>query len=603
MIANLKIRAKLVTLIIIGLLSTLGVGLVSVNSTRTLQSSLKRIQDQRIAQIMAINDAQVALERMRQGVYRYLISSDQDHSAVWKSLGDEQQIIGMALSTYVGVSDDEQERKEINGLLTILQDYYAERDQVLLLIGPGENEAALARIGGELASKERAIAEAMQARVKANKQLIADAVAQSEQAAGKAGTTIFIGLVGCMLVAGWFGWLVQHDIVSRLRRVQVMAERLADGDLTVDDHPVGSDEIHGVTVALNAAIENIHQMTRSISQAVVTLNRFTSNLVATAQETGEGANQVAVTIEHLATGAQDQSDAVGEMATSINQVGHLAADTDRSLAQAVGMSRDMIKIAGVGQSATQEAVDQMSRIATASQGVTESVKSLAQVSAEIGEVVEMISEISGQINFLALNASIEAARAGQYGRGFAVVADEVSKLADQTQESTERIGSLVAGIGEHMSEAASKAELANRETKMGVSTIEKTGQAFGGIHTAVERLAQALNSVAENSSRVAQNAVQLEELAGRVNETVEESSAATEEVSATAQQQAAATQQLVAAASELSGVAEQLEQLVGQFRLTDSPLVAARKRRESSGKGEGNSLDDLIDASGGVIVE
>ncbi len=601
MIANLRIRAKLVALIAIGLLSTMAIGIVSASSMQTLQANLKLIQDQRIAQIMAINEAQVSLERMRQGVYRYLISSNEGRSAVWKTLGDEQQIIGMALSAYVGLSDDEQETKAISELLTTLQAYYAERDQVLLLIGPGENEAAVSRIGGELAEKERAISDAMQARVKANKQMIADAVAQSEQAAGQARTTIFTSLVGCMLLAGTFGWLVQQDIVSRLRRLQVMAERLAAGDLTVDDAAVGRDEIHGVTVALNAAIENIHQMTKSISHAVVALNRFTSGLVATANETGEGATQVAATIEHLAEGAQDQSGAVGEMVASIDQVGQLAADTDRSLSQAVGMSRDMIKIASVGQSASQEAVDQMSRIMTASQGVTESVNSLAQVSAEIGDVVEMISNISGQITFLALNAAIEAARAGQYGRGFAVVADEVSKLADQTQASTDRIGALVADIGQHMSEAAAKAEMAHRETEVGVSTIEKTGQAFGGINAAVEQLAQALTSVAENSSRVAQNAVQLEGLADRVNEAVEESSAATEQVSATAQQQAAATQQLVAAASELSGVAGELEQLVGQFRLTDSPLVAARKRPETGGKG--NGLDDLIDASAAVMVE
>ncbi|MGE5652839.1 MAG: methyl-accepting chemotaxis protein [Bacillota bacterium] len=604
MIANLKIRAKLATLIIIGLLSTLGVGLVSAGSMQTLQANLKRIEDQRIAQIMAINDAQAALERMRQGVYKYVISTSDNRDAAWKQINNEQQNIGMALMSYAGVSDDQQETEKINELKATLQAYYVERDQVLLLIDRGENSSALDRIGTELSDKEGAIAHRMQARVTANKQLIADAVAQSGKAASAARTTIFIGLVGCMLLAGGFGWLVMQDIVSRLKRLQVMAERLAAGDLTVDDHPVGSDEIHAVTVSLNAAIENIHQMTKSISHAVVTLNRFTGGLVTTANETGEGAAQVAATIEHLAQGAQDQSGVVGEMVTSINQVGQLAADADRSLAQAVAMSHDMIKITTEGQSATQEAVNQMSRIMTASQGVTETVTSLTEVSAEIGDVVEMISDISGQITFLALNASIEAARAGQYGRGFAVVADEVSKLADQTQASTERISALVADIGQHMNEATAKAEQAHRETKMGVNTIEKTGQAFGQINASVEQLARALTSVAENSSRVAENAVQLEGLAGRVNDTVEESSAATEQVSATAQQQAASTQQLVAAASELSGVAEQLEELVGQFRLTDSPLVAARQRRETGRKSsDKSSLDDLIDASGGITVE
>jgi methyl-accepting chemotaxis protein len=346
------------------------------------------------------------------------------------------------------------------------------------------------------------------------------------------------------------------------RRTRDEIGDIAEAVGEIRDHTVASVE------AYNASRTALAEMIGQVSQTASTLTTASRQLASGSEDTGRAVSEIASSVDEVAAGAQRQVRAV---ASARDVVADVAAATTQSAegARETAVAADEARrLAAAGAEAVREATAAMDAARTASSAATSAIGELGAKSAQINGIVETITGIAEQTNLLALNAAIEAARAGEHGRGFAVVADEVRKLAEGSRAAAGSIAALVAAIQADTRNTVDVVEDGARRTAETAATVQRAREAFEAIGAAVDGMAAraadivaAVGQAAEGSSRVQRDI-------GEVAAVAQQTSASTEQVSATTQQTSAATQQISAAAQELSASAGELERLVGRFTLT-----------------------------------
>jgi methyl-accepting chemotaxis protein len=357
-----------------------------------------------------------------------------------------------------------------------------------------------------------------------------------------------------------------QTMLAELRTVAAHADRIAAGDLSADLEPRSErDELRRSLANMTA---RLREMVGELSAAADKVSDVSGRVAADAAESSRSVGEISRAVGEVAQGAERQ---VRSVEAVRGQAGEVAATTQESAATAqlaadeAGRAR---ALAHDGATAVGAATDAMEAVRGASAEVTQTIRALGERSQRIGSMVDTIGGIAEQTNLLALNAAIEAARAGEQGRGFAVVADEVRKLAEESRQASQSIAQLVTEIRAETDRAVRVVEDGATRTEDGVQTVEAARASFAAIGDAVEvtsarvaDIAAAVGEIAGSSSRMTEDTVEVASVA-------EESSAAAEEVAASSQQTSASTQQIAAGADELAASAHELRELAGRFKLT-----------------------------------
>ena len=260
---------------------------------------------------------------------------------------------------------------------------------------------------------------------------------------------------------------------------------LAEGDLTVKA-TVTEDVTGAIADSINFAIEQLRSLVQTITDTSV-------QVAASAQETQATAMHLAEAAEHQAQEITSASGRISEIAASIDQV-------SRNSAESADVAQRSVQIATTGAGVVRQTIQGMDNIRDQIQDTSKRIKRLGESSQEIGDIVSLINDISEQTNILALNASIQAASAGEAGRGFAVVADEVQRLAERSSNATKRIESLVQTIQADTNEAVSSMEQTTSEVVAGARLAEDAGTALGEI----EKVSSDLSGLIQGISQAAQ---------------------------------------------------------------------------------------------------
>ncbi len=391
-------------------------------------------------------------------------------------------------------------------------------------------------------------------------------------------------------------------------------------------------ELKTMAGSYETARTNLTATLGEVKQAAEGVARTSSELTEAAHQSGNASTQIAHTIGQVAVGAQDQaqaasstSAAVATLTSVIGVVGSGAAETTaktadssaavmrlaRAIEAASAASGEVETVsaqAAAAASAGLEAVGQtaagMSRIRDAVSTSAARVIELGAISGQIGTIVETIDDIAEQTNLLALNAAIEAARAGEQGKGFAVVADEVRKLAERSGRATKEIADLIAHVQKETGLAVEAMQVGAAEVAGGSHLADQAGASLDAIgvavtatRSAVERIALAVGTMGEASEGVVGATDAIAAIATRTNEAAsrmtqdagsvasavesiaavsEENSAAAEEVSATTEEMSAQVEEVVASAATLSDMAARLDGLVARFTLAGHEGLAAQ---------------------------
>ena len=258
----------------------------------------------------------------------------------------------------------------------------------------------------------------------------------------------------------------------------------------------------------------------------------------------------------MAAGAQEQSSQATEVAGAVEQMTKTIYETTKNTVQATEASKNAGVIAKDGGRVVEETIVGMNRIAEVVRKSADTVQELGKSSDQIGEIVQVIDDIADQTNLLALNAAIEAARAGEQGRGFAVVADEVRKLAERTSKATKEIATMIKQIQKDTYDAVDSMQEGTRQVEDGKLLAEKAGASLEEIIVGAERVVDIVTQVAAASEEQSSAAEQI--------------SKNIESISTVTNESASGIQQIAHASEDLNRLTLNLQELIAQFKLDNS---------------------------------
>ena len=350
----------------------------------------------------------------------------------------------------------------------------------------------------------------------------ADAQA-SDQYAFATNGIIAVSVIAALMTV-LLAWLLTRSIVAPLNRAVQAAETIAGGNLTKTIDVDGNDEPARLLGALSMMQTNLRKTIEQIAGSATQLGAAAEELSAVTEEASRGLQQQNNEIEQAAT-------AVNEMTAAVEEVARNAVSTSEASSQSTQAARE-------GRNRVVETVDAIQTMTHDVQNTSVMIEGLAAQGRDIGKVLDVIRAIAEQTNLLALNAAIEAARAGEAGRGFAVVADEVRALAHRTAQSTQEIEKMVAGIQNGTGEAVSSMQQSNQRTQSTLEMARAAGVALEqitqSIHLINERnlvIASASEEQAQVSREVDRNLVNIRDLATQSAAGANQTSTATHELS------------------------------------------------------------------------
>ncbi len=356
-----------------------------------------------------------------------------------------------------------------------------------------------------------------------------------------------------------------EDMVAYLREIETAGERIADGDLTVDVEPKSERDALGT--AFQRMTANLRRMIGEVVSTATTVSEASQDVARTSDESGRAVAEVADAMGEITSGAEIQLRLVGSATSSAAEMAEAIDASAAAARQSADAAAEARELTREGVAAVLQATAAMTAVHDSSTAASDAISALEGKSSQIGSIVQRIREIAEQTNLLALNAAIEAARAGEHGRGFAVVADEVRRLAENAGGAAGEIAGLIGQIQDETRGVVAIVSDGAARTEEGTSTVEQTREAFERIDAAIGKMDERISEVSAASSQVASGARSLQGELSEVAGVAERSTTASEQVSASTEQTSASTREIATSAERLQGSATELQDLVARFKL------------------------------------
>lgn len=368
------------------------------------------------------------------------------------------------------------------------------------------------------------------------------------------------------------GILIAIIMANRLTKPIVQVEErmnlIASGELPDENLIVPSkDEIGRLTESVNKMNGSLRNIVMQISAVSGNVTAQSEELVQYADEVTVGSRQIAITMEELAKGGEEQANSTVALSERMKQFGETIFLVNNTGTEIKAKSEIMLKLTEEGGHYMVESVKKMTEINETMKQSLNMVKGLDNKTTQITELVNVIQSIAEQTNLLALNAAIEAARAGEHGKGFAVVADEVRKLAEQVSHSISDITDIVGNIQTESKQVVGSLESGYEFVTEGTTQIETTGETFGKLTNTISRAVTKVDEMTNSLFDVLDDTQNMNNAVDTIATVSEEAAAGIEEVSATTEQSTSSMEEVGNSAKALEGEATKLNSLIQQFKL------------------------------------
>ncbi|MBD0705860.1 methyl-accepting chemotaxis protein [Pseudomonas sp. JL2] len=518
----------------------LALGVFALSQMSKIRASGESLVQNSVPSIKALDEFTSLTLRLRVLSYRLLVNREPDIQQKTFSLFEQRnQQIQTAQSAYEKLISSPQERAAYDQYVQLLGQYRQLEERMKTLSSNNQLDELRALLNTELLSNSDAINAAIARLVDINNQQ-AEAL---NQGATQQYSTAFNWVVTLLVIATGltllFAWMLTNSITRPIGSALDAAEEIAKGNLTRPITVDGNDEAGRLLRAMSTMQDKLRDTLQRISGSATQLASAAEELNSVTDESARGLTQQNNEIEQAAT-------AVNEMTSAVEEVARNAVSTSEA-------SKDATASAGDGRDLVQETVSAIERMSADVQSTATLIGDLANESRDIGKVLDVIRGLADQTNLLALNAAIEAARAGEAGRGFAVVADEVRALAHRTQQSTSEIERMIGSIQSGTEHAVDSMRNSTERAESTLNIARGAGLSLDTINTAIVEINErnlVIASAAEEQAQVARevdrNLVNIRDLSV---------------------QSATGANQTSAASAELSRLAVDLNSMVGRFSL------------------------------------
>ena len=500
-------------------------GVFAVNRMSIIRQASLDMETNQLPSVGFLGNITENVLRMRILSFRVLVNRDP------AALQDAQTRIGAlidkvhsAQASYAALPSQPEEAQLYKTFTVTLDSYMQAQEQMLELSRQNRLDEMRTLINTRIKDGTDQMGEQLNKLVALNTGYAKTASAEAGANYSGAIIGIVVAAVMAALMTILLAWLLTRSIVTPLNRALLAAQTIADGNLSKTIEADGQDEPGRLLGALSTMQANLRKTIEQISGSATQLGAAAEELSAVTQDASRGLQQQNNEIEQAAT-------AVNEMTAAVEEVARNAVSTSEASSQSTQAARE-------GRDRVVETVDAIQTMTQDVHTTSLMIEGLAAQGRDIGKVLDVIRAIAEQTNLLALNAAIEAARAGEAGRGFAVVADEVRALAHRTAQSTQEIEKMVAGIQNGTGEAVASMQQSNQRTQSTLEMARAAGVALEqitqSIHLINERnlvIASASEEQAQVSREVDRNLVNIRDLATQSATCANQTSAASQDLS------------------------------------------------------------------------
>lgn len=534
---SVSIRYKILTIVVLAVLGFTVSLVYNYQVTSANNARLDNVSDVYFPTLKRTAANVVLLDKVKEALNAAGSSEEMDF------VDDADELVKKMYSQFDEIiAIDSTVKEGVENLKDLLKKYYATaRDLTVKMVEENLDAKQAAVEAKTMQQQLKRLSHTLNAFRSASYDRFVSSLEETKKASSRALQVGLIISVVVAIVVALVGYFISTVVVSNISRVTRSLRDMekGEGDLSQRIDITGNDELGELVAAFNGFVEKLQGIIGHIMGS-------TAQLASAAEE------MAAVSESSTRSSAQQQSE-VSQVATAMNEMAATVQEVSRNAAHAADAAQDASSQANDGLKVVDLTISSINSLADAVGQASEVINQLENDTGNIGVVLEVIRGISEQTNLLALNAAIEAARAGEQGRGFAVVADEVRTLASRTQESTLEIQNMIEKLQSGASQAVEVMETGREQADKSVGHARQAGESLGGI-------TQAVVSISDMNAQIATASEEQTAVAEEINQNIVNISQLGEDAVSSAQQTSAASEELARLSSELQG-------LVGQFKV------------------------------------
>ena len=536
---NLKLRTKLLSSFVVVAVIAGVVGYVGISNIVAISSADRKMYENMTVPIATVTDIVSNFQQIRVS-YRDVIlaRNDAEQQKYHAALDDFDQKMDKASRQFESGIISPEIKQAFKDCEAAKAAFTPHQQKVVELAEANKKAEAIAYLRSDAFinaanAQKTALAHLVELEVNAAK-------STSEENSALAGDALKIMLAvmaGAVIAAVGLGFIIALMISRPVKELAGQAEAVATGDLTVDVNPRSNDELGMLAASFKKMIVNLRETIGQVGEAAAAV--------------ASASTQISSSTEEMAAGANEQTSQAGEVATAVEEMTKTIVENSKNAGHTAETAKAAREAAEGGGKVVAETVVGMKRIADVVNRSAHTVRELGKSSDQIGEIIGVIDDIADQTNLLALNAAIEAARAGEQGRGFAVVADEVRKLAERTTKATKEIAGMIKTIQADTTGAVTSMEEGTSEVDSGIKLADRAGSSLSEIVLMIKNLTDMVSQIAAASEEQSSASEQI--------------SKNVDAISSVTSQSASAIQQIARAAEDLNRLTENLQTIMGKF--------------------------------------
>ncbi len=568
LLRNLSVGKKLLVQVIICIVTLVSVGAMGYTSIKKIDTNQETMYFQQLLPTIEFNSYRTNNRSIETHLFQLMQPTTVEEA---NKLASEMNTLFEKNETFISelpshLTNDEA-IKLANTIAQAYPTYKASILKAVALAKENKNAEANALYKTETAAASKAVVDNGATLQALLLKLSDEGNTKSTDIVKQASLILIITVIVAVIIALVLSMLISRMITKPLSQVQTAMSLAEKGDFTVSVDYKSKDELGSLASSFNSQTNTLRELIANIGNTSDQVAAFSEELSASSGETTRATEHISEVIQDVAENSQGQVDRIVGTIETLNQLVDGVGAITENASFVSTRSNETSKKSADGNVAIQTVVKQMNSINTAIGGLNTVIVELGERSNEIGEIVQVITGIAGQTNLLALNAAIEAARAGEQGKGFAVVADEVRKLAEQSGESAQKISGLIGNIQAETEKAVESMQFATNEVKEGIGMVSIAGETFVDIQAAITDVTTQIEEVSGSITEMFRDTESMVQAVSHIQHAAQDSCGNTESASAATEEQLASMQEIAAASTSLSNMAEELQNQIRKFKV------------------------------------